>query len=59
MEKFEVPKRKLLDDIADKTMATEIAQVLSPINLALKYKWVINNADLNTTQELGLAGVNK
>lgn len=52
-------KEELLEDIADIISLTKITQVISLVNFALKYKWVISNSNLKIVKELGLTGVNK
>ena len=36
-----------------------MTQALSPVDLAEKYIWAINNADLYAAKELGLTGIKK
>lgn len=52
-------KRELLKDIADISVSVKVAQAISLIDLVLKYKWIINNADLDLSKELVLTEVNK
>ena len=43
----------------DTTVPAEVVQILSPVDLAMKYRWVIINIDMNAAKELGLTGVKK
>ena len=52
-------KERLSESIADITAPAEVTQALSPINIAGKYIWAINNADLDTAKELELTGIKK
>ncbi len=49
----------LSESIADTTAPAEMAQILSPIDLAGRYNWAMSNADLNTEKKLGLTGIKK
>ena len=52
-------KERLLKGIADTTAPTEVAQALSLVDLARKYIWAINNANIDAAKELGLIGIKK
>ena len=52
-------REKLLRGITEITMQAEVAQALSLIDLALKYKWAMSNADLDIIRELKLTGIKK
>lgn len=43
----------------NKTTQVKIAKALSFINFARKYKWVINNTDLDETKELKVNNIKK
>ncbi len=49
----------LPESIADITAPAEVARVLSPINLAGRYKWSMSDADLDAAKELGLTSIKK
>ena len=52
-------KEGLLEGIADTAAPTEVAQALSPIDLAGKYMWAMSNANIDAAKELGLTGIKK
>lgn len=52
-------KEKLSESRVDITILLEVAQILSPIDLARRYKYVMSNADIDTAKELGLIEVKK
>lgn len=52
-------RKKMLEDIADTTMPAEVAQVLSSINLAKRFKWAMGNADLNIIKDQRLTNIKK
>lgn len=54
-----VRKKKLWNDIIDKIALTKVAQNLSFIYLILRYKWVINNANIAVVKKLGPTELNK
>ena len=58
-EKKAREKKELLENIADTTMPTKVAQALSPVDLAEKYIWTMSNADLDVTKKLRLTSIKK
>ena len=49
----------LSEGIADMTAPAEMAQVLSPVDLAGRYNRVMSDADLDVAKKLGLTGIKK
>ncbi len=47
----------LLEGVADTTVPAEVARVSSPVDLAVRYNWAMNVADLDAAKELGLTGI--
>lgn len=54
-----IEKKKLSKRIADTTTLAEVFQVLRFDNFAERYKWAINNADLDKAKDLGLTNIKK
>ena len=52
-------KEELSKGITDTTTPAKVAQALSPINLAGRYMWAINNADLDEAKKRELIGIKK
>ena len=49
----------LSESIANMTAPAEMAQVLSLIDFAGRYNWVMSDVDLDIAKELGLTGIKK
>ena len=49
----------LSESIADIIVPTEVALVLSSIDLAGRYNWAISNIDLDVIRKLGLIDIKK
>ncbi len=58
-EKVREEEMLSLKGIADTTALAEVARVSSLVDLARRYNWAINNADLDTAKELGLTDIMK
>ena len=54
-----IEKEKILKNITDITALAQLAQTLSFINFALKYKYVKKNIDLDIAKKLELTEVEK
>lgn len=52
-------KEELLEGIIDISKSANVALALNSVNLAKRYKWAINNIDLDTAKKLRLAGIKK
>ena len=50
-------KEKMSKGFANTTALAEVAEGLSLIDLAWRYKWVMSKADIETAKILGLTGV--
>ena len=46
--------KKLPEGLADTTALVEVAQALSLIDLAWRYRWAISNVDMDLVKELDL-----
>lgn len=49
----------LSENITNTTTPAEVAWVLSSINLAERYNWVMSNGDLDAEKKLKLTGIKK
>ena len=54
-----VREKKLSESPADTTTPVEVAQVSSPVDLAWRYRWAMNNFNMNVAKKLGPTGVKK
>ena len=52
-------KEMLLEGIADMTAPAKIARVLSLVDLAGRYNWVMSDADLHIAKKLGQTSIKK
>lgn len=52
-------KKILLKDIRDTTGLTKIISALNQVNFARKYKWAINNADIDIDKKLEFTEIKK
>ena len=59
IEEMTREKEALSKSIANTIASAEMTQVLSLVNLAEKYLWAINNADLDAAKKLGLSSIKK
>lgn len=50
---------ELSGGIADKIAPAKVAWALTPVDLAWRYKWTINNAHLDEANGLGLTSIKK
>lgn len=52
-------KKKLSEDIVDTIALAKVAQVLSTVDLTQRFKWTMNNTDLDKTKKLEPTRVKK
>ena len=52
-------KKTLSEGLVDITTSAEMAQALSSVNFAWRYKWAISIIDMDVAKELGLTRVKK
>lgn len=52
-------KKKLSRNVANTIVQAKLAQASSFVNFARRYKWAINNIDLDEAKKLGLTGINR